>query len=366
MFDKNQPYNDLPSLPPQFNKDDADILKKSYKAAVAVASLSAQTSTAFNNFSNSFLLMESFFLPEAVSSSEVENIVTTVEEAFDANILPEAERSGPKKETIHYKDALFKGMDLLKKRGFLSTNEYSAIQAILEPNKKGIRSVPGYSLQNQSTGEVFYTPPEGTELIRAMLKNFDDYLNEAPDDPDAMIRMAILHYQFEAIHPFRDGNGRTGRILMPLYLQRHGCLVYPVLFISSYILKNRSAYYKLLRRVTSKQEWKPWILFILDAVETQANSTYEVLAKVVTLSEQYERKLGTSGIPPTRHHAIVDFIFTTPTFTRDAFARGVGVHANTADSYLQRLRKKDLIQFRKSGKRLHYYNAKFITTLKQN
>ena len=230
-FDPNKPFNDLPPLPPEFNFDDIDILKKVNKANIALSKLSGEA----KSIPNREVLIEPLTFREAVASSEIENIHTTVDESFQDTFIVEAELKKEQKETKNYRKALLTGYELIKKNGFLNTNSFIEIQSVLEPDKPGIRKVPGIKIQNKTTKEIFYTPPEGESLIRNLLKNYEDYFNDFSDDIDPLIKMAVMHYQFEAIHPFLDGNGRTGRILMVLYICLAKRLDLPILFISGYI-----------------------------------------------------------------------------------------------------------------------------------
>ena len=282
--DPELPYNELPLLPPASDLDDVDILKKVNRANIALARLNGASLA----MPNRDLLLEPFTVREAVASSGIENINTTVSEVFQAELFPIAEASKPQKETLHYKQALLYGYAFARKSGFIATNAIGEIQAILEPDKGGIRGLSGTKIADQASGKVYYTPPEGEELIRSLLKNFDDYFNDMATDVDPLIRNAILHYQFEAIHPYYDGNGRTGRILMVLHLVLSGRLDLPILFVSGYINEHRSDYYRLLREVTSLGNWKPWILYVLNAIESQALDTATTIDKMLAIRSRIE------------------------------------------------------------------------------
>jgi Fic family protein len=233
-FDPTKPYNELPLLPPNFNFDDIDILKKVNKANIALSRLSGEA----KSIPNREILIEPLAFREAVASSEIENINTTLDEAFQVTYFAENELKKEQKETRNYREALNTGYKLVKMQEFLNTNSFLKIQAVLEPDKIGIRKVP-VSIKNSVTGEILYTPPVTENLIRSLLKNFEDFFNNFDEDIDPLIRMAIMHYQFESIHPFLDGNGRTGRILMVLYLCLVSRLELPILFLSGYINRNR-------------------------------------------------------------------------------------------------------------------------------
>lgn len=337
-FDPNQPYQDLPLLPPAFELDDVDILKKVNRANIALSRLSGASLAVPNRE----LLLEPLTVREAVASSGIENINTTVSEVFQAELFPLAEASGPQKETIHYKQALLHGFELVKSQGFLATNSVLAIQEILEPNKPGIRKVPGTKIADQ-LGRVFYTPPVGEDLIRKLLKNFDDYFNDMTTEIDPLVRNAILHYQFEAIHPFLDGNGRTGRILMVLHLVLAGRLELPILFLSGYINQNRPDYYRFLRAVTSENAWKSWILYVLRAIEEQANSTSATIHSILALQSSIEgpmRKIK----PALPVKDLLIYLFSNPFYTREKVSTVLGVHANSALKYLNSLENAGILK----------------------
>lgn len=358
MFDPLKPYNSLPQLPPNFNFDDIAILKKLNKANIALSRLEAGSFA----IPNRTLLLEPLSVREAVASSGIENINTTVAEVFQAELFPEREITKEQKETLHYRDALRVGYQLIHKHTFLHTNGFLEIQGILEPNKKGIRKLPGTSIKNSVTGEVLYTPPEGEVLIRDFLKNYEEYYNNFSDDIDPLLKMAVLHYQFEAIHPFYDGNGRTGRILMVLYLILAKKMELPILFISGYINKNRSEYYRLLREVTSQENWRDWILFILNAVESQASETHITVKKIRDLQEQYKNTMK-EKLPKIYSADLVEFLFANPFYNQEQLSKKVGVHPNTAAKYLNFLLVEKFLESFKHKKAKIYFNPEFLKLL---
>ncbi len=365
MFDKDKPYNSLPKLPPKFDFDDVDILKAAYDAKGELANLNGQLLAAFSNYLNSYLFMSPLLTPEAVASSGVENIITTTQEVLEAKALPRREQTTEQKETISYEEALLLGQEELVNKGFLNTNDFLNIQQIVTPNKKGIRDMPGYKLANDKTGEVYYTPPEGVDLIRNLLKNFEEYFNDdKKDNLNPLVKVAILHYQFEAIHPFKDGNGRTGRILMPLYLKRSGDLSFPLVFISGYILKNRDQYYSLIRNVTSDNDWKPWILFILKAIEEQSKITWIALRKIRVLEQGYKDKIVKSN-PSFRRLDLVDNIFIAPVFDVNQLAESLRIHPNTAKKYIDMLIDEDMIVSERYKNSKLYYNQKMLDLISE-
>lgn len=358
-FDPNKPYNGLPLLPPEFNFDDVDILKKVNKANIALSKLSGIALS----IPNRELLIQPLTVREAVASSAIENINTTVEEVFQASLFNENQITKEQKEALYYKDALLVGYGLIKEKGFLNTNGIIDIQKNLEPGKPGIRRVPGTKIQNHSTGEILYTPPEGEDLLRKLLKNFEDYYNDLGDDVDPLIKMAVLHYQFESIHPFLDGNGRTGRILMVLHLVLAERLILPILYISGYINKNRSDYYRLLRQVTAEKNWKEWILYILTAIEEQAKETTDTVAGIRELMFVYREKIKTQ-LPRMNAAEVVEYLFSSPFYTQAKLIESLGVSRNTASGYFTQLREIGLVDSIKIWKENTYFCPEFLELLK--
>ena len=278
-----------------------------------------------------------------MASSEIENINTTVSEVFQAELFPIAEASKPQKETIHYKQALLSGYKFAKEKGFIATNSICDIQHELEPDKGGIRRLPGTKIVDQTTGKVLYSPPEGEDLIRALLKNLDDYFNDMATDIDPLIRNAILHYQFEAIHPFYDGNGRTGSILMVLHLVLSGRLDLPILFESGYINEHRSEYYRLLGEVTSSASWKPWILNILNVIEVQALDTATVIDRMLAMRTELEQKMRLIK-PALPVMKILEYLFFNPYYSRERMSSELEVHRNSSLKFLNAMESAGLLK----------------------
>lgn len=360
MTDKNLPYNQLPKLPPRENLDDVDILKKTIAANKAISQLNGL----IRSLENPEIILEPLKVKEAVESSGIENINTTISEALQAELFSSEKLSPEQKETKNYKKALLFGFDQVKKRNFLTTNNFIEIQRELGLKHPGIRNLPGTRIGNYQTGKVYYTPPEGEQLIRSLLKNFEDYYNDGSDDPDYIIKMAILHYQFEAIHPFFDGNGRTGRILMVLYLVVQGCLVSPTLFISKYINQNRGEYYRLLREVTYENNWKEWILFILDAAETQAADTNNTILKILKLREWFKSQV----LPKfnfTYSQELLSYIFSNAFYTQSKLMESTQIRSNkTALEYMNTLENEGILKTTESKtKEKVYYFDKFLKLL---
>lgn len=315
---------------------------------------------------NTLDLLSPLFVPEAVSSSGIENIVTTNDSVYVAKIKETRELNPAEKEALNYTDALMEGAQRVYKKGFLNTNDYIAMQKILEPNRPGIRNYPGTQLANPITKVIYYTPPDTESRIRDLLSNFEKYFNEEAPSHEVFARMAVLHYQFEAIHPFPDGNGRTGRMLMSLYLTQQGRLPVPVLFMSHYILEHRDQYYKKLRAVTSQGEWREWILYITEATTSQALYTCRILEKIRKAINVVKNTLK-EELPNIYSSELVDFLFSHAYFTQKDFENEVNVSLMTARKYLQQLEKKKIvIKSKQTGKnRYIYINPGYINILKQ-
>lgn len=359
-FDPRKPYDDLPLLPPDYDFDDLDIWKKVNSANIALSRLSGEA----KSIPNREVLIEPLTFREAVASSEIENIVTTLDEAFQVTYFTEKELKIEQKETRNYRKALLAGYGIIKEKEFLNTNAIIEIQSKLEPGRGGIRKLPGTQIRNLGTNEVLYTPPEGERVIRDLLKNFDDYLNDFSDDLDPLIRMALLHYQFESIHPFYDGNGRTGRILMVLYLCLAQRLDLPILFISGYINRHRSDYYRLLREVTLNHNWKEWVLFILGAVEEQSLKTTQSVIGIRDLMRKYRETINTQK-PKIYSAELVEYLFSYPYYTKATMLKKLGISSrNTAYKYFSELREIGLIEEKRYKKEIIYYCPAFHELLR--
>lgn len=357
-FDQNKPYNELPLLPPKFNFDDVEILKKVNKANIALSRLSGEA----KSIPNRKVLIEPLTFREAVASSAIENIHTTIDEAFQVTYLDEADLKIEQKETKHYREALLDGYRLVREQGFLNTNSFITIQSILEPTKPGIRKVPGIRIENNKTKEILFTPPEGEEKIRILLKNFEDYFNDTTDDVDPLIKMAVMHYQFEAIHPFLDGNGRTGRILMVLYLCLVERLELPILFISGYINNNKSEYYHLLREVTIKENWKDWVMYILNAVESQSLATTRSVVGIRELISKYRQVIQDK----TKIYSaeLVEYLFSYPFYSQKTLQSALNISRNTASKYFSELERIGVVKSEKYKNDKVYFCPEFHQLLR--
>jgi len=362
MYSKELPYNDLPPLPPSFNYDDVEVLKAVNATNIALSELKG----ASLSLPNQKILLAPLTVREAVASNGVENIHTTVSDVFQAEVLSDTEIRLPEKETLFYKEALIKGLDAISKNKKMSYEDIVRIQSTLEPEKSGIRKKEEgriTRIKSASTGQIIYTPPDEVNVIENLLKNLEEQYNNTETEIDTTIQSAILHYQFEAIHPFADGNGRTGRILMVLYFVLRKRLEVPLLFISGYILKNRNDYYRLLAGVTERGEWKEWILFILKGVEVQANLTRDTIVSVKALVDEYKTAAVAKKLPTDAD--FIDHLFSNPFYTYNSLARELSVHRNTAASYLKQLQEAGILESMTIKREIVFFYPKFLNILSQ-
>ena len=349
-FEREKPYNDLPLLPPKVELENKAILKKAISAGRALAELKGLGKT----IPNQALLVDSLILQEAKASSEIENIITTNDALFKAFTAKTSKVDSATKEVLRYREALWQGFHILKKRPILSTNLFLNIVQIIKKNQAGIRSIPGTAIMNDTTGDVIYTPPEGESIIRNKLKNLEDYIHAVDDDVDPLIKLAIIHYQFEAIHPFSDGNGRTGRIINILYLVLKNLLNLPVLYLSKAIIENKKDYYHFLLGVTEKEEWEPWLFYVLEAMEETAIFTCERILNICNLMQETMEKARKELPSRVYSKELIELLFRQP-YTKGQFLVDAGIaKRQTAAEYLKELGKIGLLKAWKIGKETLY------------
>lgn len=354
-FARNQPFNELPLLPPAVDLESKAVLKQAISANRVLANLRGLAA----RIPNQDMLIRSIVLQEARLSSEIENIVTTNDELYRADADPEGKTNPHTKEVLRYRQALYHGLQAMQERP-LSSNLFIEIARMIKQGDLGIRAIPGTALKNDM-GEVVYTPPVGEALIRDKLGNLEQFIH-ADDDVDPLIKMAVMHYQFEAIHPFPDGNGRTGRILNLLYLVDRGLLDIPVLFLSRYIITHRPAYYEGLRRVTEEGAWEEWILFMLRAIEETARQTFEQVQKILALMENIRARVQEEA-PAIYSKDLIEVIFRHP-YTKIQFVVDAGIaKRQTASGYLQALVGLGVLSEEKFGREKYYINDALLKTL---
>ena len=350
-FDPNKPFNDLPLLPPGAEVETKSVLKQAIAANRALAELKGLGGT----IPNQALLVNSLILQEAKASSEIENVITTSDALFKAFTAKTSRVDPATKEVLRYREALWEGYNTLKKRPVLSTNLFVTIVQTIRENQAGIRNTPGTTIANSATGEVIYTPPEGETIIQDKLKNLEDFIH-AEDEMDSLIKLALIHYQFEAIHPFSDGNGRTGRIINILFLILHGLLDLPVLYLSKAIIERKNDYYRLLRQVSEKSKWEPWILYMLAAVEETANFTRERILAIRNLMMETMEKSRRELPHRVYSKELIELLFHQP-YTKGQFLVAAGIaKRQTAAEYLKELEKIGVLTTQKIGRETLYLN----------
>jgi Fic family protein len=357
-FEPSVPYNDLPPLPPPLESiETASLLKKCISARVALAELKQ----AAELIPNAAVLVNALPLLEAQASSEIENIVTTTDKLLEYIDAPEHRAADPAtKEALRYRRALFEGVRKVQ-QGQLTVETAIDVCRTIKDETIDVRSKPGTTLRNVATGAVIYTPPVGKELIRAKLANWQEFLT-AHGDVDPLIRCAVQHYQFEAIHPFADGNGRTGRILNILYLVQQGLLDSPILYLSRYIIRNKADYYRLLLEVTTQQAWAPWITFMLDSIENTCGWTTEKIKAIRDLmrhtGEFIHRRL-----PKIYTWELVELLFKQP-YCRIANVVDAGLaKRQTASVYLKALVDIGVLKELNAGRESLFVHPKYIELL---
>lgn len=355
-FNKSQPYNDLPLLPPKADLETKEILTKTIRASRALAQLNG----AIRNLPNPSLFLDTLHLQEAKASSEIENIITTNDDLYQAVVADKKFDNPATKEVISYKEAIWLGFNRLEKQPFITTNLCVELVQCIKQNTAGIRTTPGTTLSN-SQGEVIYTPPSGEQLIRAKMANLETFINEN-HSIDPLIKMAISHYQFEAIHPFSDGNGRTGRILLLLQLKLEQLLDVPALFLSEYIIEQKDKYYEGLRSVTENNDWSKFILYMLDMVETTAIKGLERLESIIQLMETTGQEIK-EKLPKVYSKDLVEVIFKLPyTKRQNLIDIDLGT-PKTVGNYLIALEEKGFLKSIRVGKEKLYLNQSLMNIL---
>jgi Fic family protein len=356
-FDPKVPFNELPELPPPLELiETTEILKTCIKSRVALAELKQ----AAELIPNSAVLVNALPLLEARASSEIENIVTTTDKLFEFADIAEDKADAATKEALRYRSALYEGSKMVK-RGMLTTDMAIHICSTIKGMELDIRAESGTTLKSRMTGEVIYTPPEGQKLLQSKLDNWADFMHKQIEI-DPLVRMAIQHYQFEAIHPFADGNGRTGRILNILFLVEHGLLSSPILYLSRYIIQNKVDYYRLLKAVTHDQNWHDWIMFILRGVEETCNWTTDKIKAIRELME-HTAEYTQSSLPKIYTWELVELLFKQP-YCRIGNLVDAGIaKRQTASTYLKQLCEVGILKEVKSGRENIFVHPKYIELL---
>ena len=357
-LDRKIPYNDLPLLPPKVDVETKEIFRKTISATRALAQLNGT----LLNLPNPTLFLDTIYLQEAKASSEVENIITTNDELYKSWVADRKVENSATKEVLSYKEALWLGLEQLKTKPFITTNLCISIVQCIKQNTASIRTTPGTTLSN-TQGEVIYTPPSGEMVIREKLANLEKFINE-DESIDPLIKMALLHYQFEAIHPFSDGNGRTGRILLLLYLKLSGLLDTPAIYLSEYIIQHKADYYNRLRGVTENNEWEAYILYMLDMIEETSKKGLNRLNKITSAMEKTAEEIK-QKLPKIYSKDLVEILFRLPYTKRQHLINENIGNPKTAGNYLQALEENGFLQSVKVGKEKLYLNHQLLAILEE-
>ena len=352
-------YCSIALLPPEADLETKQVLKRLAGAHRALAELKGFADT----MPNKNILINAVTINEAKDSSEIENIITTHDELFKAMSQPNYQNSAAK-EVVNYRTALWKGYEAIKNTQILTINMMVEIQMNIEKNRAGIRKLPGTVLKNEATGEVVYTPPIGEQEIMALLSNLESYMNDDHDEIDSLIKLAVIHHQFESIHPFYDGNGRTGRIINVLYLVLKELLDSPILYLSQYIIRNKTSYYRLLQEVRTKGLWEEWILFMLDGIESTAVETLKLIKKINSLVEQTAEDILTA-LPKIYSRELVDLLFFE-FYTKTIYIeKGLRISRKTAVTYLSALEESGFLTSERIGRERIYLNKRLFEVVRQ-
>jgi Fic family protein len=339
----------LEELPISENIETVKILKKVNLANRALAELKGVSKTV----PNSSIFINSLVLQEAKDSSEIENIITTQDELFKSDI-DIAGINKATKEVKRYSSALKKGFELITQNKILTTRYIIEIQQILENNDAGIRTQAGTALKNVATGKIIYTPPQDFATISKLMKNLEDYIN-TEDATDPLIKMAIIHYQFESIHPFYDGNGRTGRIINILYLVLNELLDIPILYLSRYIIRTKNDYYRLLQEVRTKNSWEEWILYLLEGIEQTSLETIRLINEINDEMLKAKIKIRTE-LPKIYNKDLVEILFVHPYTKIEFLVEKLGITRQTASKYLKQLEGIGILKKEKLKNNNYYVN----------
>lgn len=357
-FNRGKPYNDLPSLPPDVDVETKAVLRKVVTAGRALAELKGLGEI----IPNQAILINTLVLQEAKASSEIENVITTNDALFRALTAASGNPDPATKEVLRYREAVWKGYDLLRKKAQLNTAMFIKIVRTITDNNAGVRNLAGTEIVNSRTGQIIYTPPEGEIVIKDKLENLEEFI-QSNDSMDPLIKLPLIHYQFEAIHPFFDGNGRTGRIINILFLVKAGLLGLPVLYLSKAIIDKKPKYYQLLREVTEKNAWEPWVLYILDAIELTADLTRQRILGIRSLMD--ETLISAKKKLPAHVYSkeLIELLFHQP-YTKGQFLVDSGIaERKTAAEYLKELEKAGILRSQKVGRENLYLNVKLFELL---
>lgn len=343
----------LPELPPQTDIETKAVLRQTANAHRYLAELKGISKT----IPNQAILINTLPLLEAKDSSAIENIITTHDELYRESLFDDFISNPSAKEVQNYSQALRNGYEKIKATGIFTNNQILEIQANIENNNAGLRKLPGTNLKNDLTGETVYIPPQHHEDIVRLMNNLEQYINnDSTSLVDPLIKMAVIHYQFESIHPFYDGNGRTGRIINILYLVYKGLLDIPVLYLSKYIIRKKSDYYRLLQEVRDKDNWEEWILFMLQGIIETSSETVSLIQNIRTLMQDYKIRIREKY--KFYSQDLLNNLFFHPYTKIEFLERDLRIHRQTASKYLEELVEGGFLELEKRGKNHFYINRK--------
>lgn len=349
----------IPTLPLSTDLESRAVLRQVSSANKKLAELKGVALT----IPNENILVNTLTLQEAKDSSAVENIVTTHDELYKAELdIKDYVVSASTKEVLNYSHALKCGFELVRQKKLLTNTIIKEIQQALENNDAGFRSVPGTTLKDQF-GAVVYTPPQDGSLIEQCMRNLEAFVNDdSLSELDPLVKMAIIHHQFESIHPFCDGNGRTGRIINILYLVVKDLLDLPILYLSRYIIRNKARYYQAIQAVRDDGEWEQWILFMLKGVESTVDETIVLVKEISRLMTEYKNRM--RSLPGRVYsHELLNNLFNHPYTKIEFMQRDLGVNRKTATKYLDVLTAEGLVEKIKQGRTNYYFNMSLIDLL---
>lgn len=325
-----------------------------YKKLVSAHRHLAELKGVCRSIPNQGILINTLILQEAKDSSEIENIITTHDELFREAVFPDYAEKAAAKEVQNYAMALYRGYQLLNTEKVLANRHILAIQEELERNRSGFRKLPGTELKNDKTGQTVYMPPQHPDEIIRLMGHLERYINENESETDPLIRMAVIHHRFESIHPFYDGNGRTGRIINVLYLVLSGLLDIPVLYLSRYLVQNKSEYYRLLQHVRDTGQWHDWVLYMLTAVEQTAQQSIAVVGNIRDAMQHYKHRIRDKFSFYSQD--LINHLFCHPYTKIDFVTEALGISRPTAAKYLDELTAEGLLHKEKLGKSNYYIN----------
>jgi Fic family protein len=345
------------ALPPKQKLETEDVLREVARAHRKLAELKGRAAA----IPNQGILIDTLALQEARASSEIENIITTQDEMFQAMLFPEAPDNGPAKEVALYSEALKCGWDLMRKQQrLLTSNTIVRMFRILKRTTGGFRQTPGTELKNDRTGETVYVPPQNKLEIEAHMTALERFINDdSLSSLDPLVKMALIHHQFESIHPFPDGNGRIGRIVNVLYLTRVELLDIPILYLSRYITKNKSDYYRLLQAVRDDGAWEEWILYMLRGVAETSAQTLALIQGIAELMRSYKQRMR-AELPNLYSQDLLNNLFRHP-YTRIEYVQDdLGISRQTASKYLDKLTAAGFVEAQQFGKNKYFINRPLV------